>query len=331
MSMSLLKHVRHDRPIAFVDCETTGLDLQTARIVELAVVVLDPDCRGFESRVWRIHPEGPIPDGASDIHGIRDDDVAGCLPFRAIAYDVSAWLSCGFLSRFNLIGYDLPLLANEFLRAGTAASALHTVLANATLLDVMAIYHAHAPWRRGVPRSLVRGYHEYVGYGFDHAHSALGDVLGSIALLDELAVRHDLGTDAEAIANVLGESYRTWSRRYPSLERAVRQVQAQVPCANGDRYGTMATVDPAGVKTSANWERPIHGNQEGDRREGSGQDSAQGEGRGRDQDDHQDEAGRDRETDEDEVEGQSRVRDPRRDDCDQGEGRSEIGSQARLR
>jgi len=106
-----------DRPLVFFDLETTGVDTKTDRIVELALIRLSPHGDVLE-RVRRFNPEMPIPPGATAVHGISDDDVKDEATFGQRARALSALLDGCDLAGFNILRFDLPLLDNEFHRAG---------------------------------------------------------------------------------------------------------------------------------------------------------------------------------------------------------------------
>lgn len=103
------------RPIAFLDLETTGINVSGDRIVEISVLKLTPP----DKQEWfstRVNPEMPIPPRSTAIHGITDEDVAGAPTFREIAKNLAAFLEGADLAGYNAIKFDIPLLAEEFLR-----------------------------------------------------------------------------------------------------------------------------------------------------------------------------------------------------------------------
>ena len=128
-SLSLL------RPLVFLDCEATGTDPASDRIVELAMVRVEPP--GERTRwVRRIHPGIPIPKEATAVHGISDADVRDCPAFSALAREISDFLRGADLAGFNVAGYDVPLLAAEMRRAG-----VETPADDARIVDAMTIFH----------------------------------------------------------------------------------------------------------------------------------------------------------------------------------------------
>src|SRR5690606_8018567 len=105
------------RPIIFFDLEATGVDPVKDRIVELAFIRIHPDGTR-DQYIKRINPEIPIPPEATAIHGIRDEDVKDSPRFKQIARELYEWTRNADLAGYNSAKFDLPLLAEEFLRAG---------------------------------------------------------------------------------------------------------------------------------------------------------------------------------------------------------------------
>ena len=127
------------KPIVFFDLETTGTDISRDRIVEISVVKVMPNggIDGGSAKTKRINPEMPIPKEASDIHHITDDDVRDCPTFRQIAKSLKAYIEgCDFCG-FNSNRFDLPLLAEEFLRFGVDVDFFR----RARYVDVQNIFH----------------------------------------------------------------------------------------------------------------------------------------------------------------------------------------------
>jgi len=177
--------LRLDRPLAVIDLETTGLDVQRDRIVEIAIVKLHPDGRR-ERLVRRVNPGVPIPYPATRVHGIRDEDVAAAPPFAELAAEIERLLEGADLAGFNAIRYDLPLLACEFARAGRPA-----VLEGRAVLDAAFIFH------RKEPRHLAAALRFYCGRDLEGAHSAGADAEACLDILEaQVAHYADLPCDA---------------------------------------------------------------------------------------------------------------------------------------
>ena len=159
-----------DRPVAFLDLETTGLATSSDRIVELAVVQLSPEGDVREG-VRRFNPGIPIPPDATAIHGITDADVADAPPFSARARSLADLLDPCDLAGFNLRRFDLPMLVAEFKRAGVSFHPTRR-----RLIDVQTIFH------REEPRNLSAAAKFYLGREHDEAHTALGDTRTTAAV-----------------------------------------------------------------------------------------------------------------------------------------------------
>ncbi len=166
-----LRHLRLDRPLCVLDVETTGLDPQAARIVEVAVLKLRPD----GTRAWghrRLHPGGPVPAAATAVHGLTDADLIGCPPFAAVAPKLAGFLAGADLAGFHL-PFDLAVLAAEFARVRVPFS-----LAGRACVDALALF------RRQQPHTLAGAAAEYLGAAHPAAHSARGDVAATLAVLE---------------------------------------------------------------------------------------------------------------------------------------------------
>lgn len=160
-----------DRPLVFFDLETTGLDLKTDRVVEMALIKMTPQGDVLE-RVRRFNPEMPIPPAATAVHGISDADVADEEPFCRRARGLADILEGCDLSGFNVRTYDIPMLLAEFKRCGVPFS-----LEGRRIIDVQNIFH------REEPRDLSAAARFYLGRDHEEAHTALGDIRTSAAVL----------------------------------------------------------------------------------------------------------------------------------------------------
>ena len=160
-----------DRPILFFDLETTGLSLSRDRIIELAVIRVSPRGDVFE-RVRRYNPGIPIPSEAAAIHGITDEMVANEPPFRATSKSLARLLEPCDLAGFNIRRFDLPILIAEFERAG-----IDFDVRDRRLIDMKMIFH------REEPRDLSAAARFYLGRDHQDAHSALGDIRTTAAVL----------------------------------------------------------------------------------------------------------------------------------------------------
>jgi len=159
------------RPLVFFDLETTGLAVRSDRIVELALIRVTPRGDVLE-KVRRFNPGVPIPAEATAVHGIRDEDVADQPPFASRARSLLRLLEGCDLAGFNIRSYDLPMLVHEFRRCGLAFD-----VGDRRLIDVQQIFH------REEPRDLSAAARFYLDREHQEAHTALGDIRTSAAVL----------------------------------------------------------------------------------------------------------------------------------------------------
>ncbi|WP_028123389.1 3'-5' exonuclease [Epilithonimonas tenax] len=160
------------KPLCVFDLETTGINVGKDRIVEICILKVNPDA-SRESKTWKVNPEMPIPKESSAIHGIYDEDVANAPTFKDIASKILEMISGSDLGGFNSNRFDVPLLAEELLRAG-----LDFDLSKFKLVDAQTIYH------KMEPRNLSAAYHFYCQKTLENAHSAEADVLATFEVLD---------------------------------------------------------------------------------------------------------------------------------------------------
>jgi DNA polymerase-3 subunit epsilon len=160
-----------DRPLAFLDLETTGLSTISDRIVELAIIRISPQGDVLE-RVRRFNPGIPIPPEAAAVHGITDEDVADEPAFSATARSLAELLEPCDLGGFNIRRFDIPLLLAEFKRAEVPFS-----IQGRRLLDAQVVFH------REEPRDLSAAARFYLSRDHEEAHSALGDIRTTAAVL----------------------------------------------------------------------------------------------------------------------------------------------------
>ena len=160
-----------NRPIVFFDLETTGIDIVNDRIVEICLLKVFPN-GNEESKVMRINPTVHIPEEASAVHGIFDEDVANCPTFKDVAADVWDFFKGCDIGGFNSNRFDIPMLVEEFLRAGINADLHHCLC-----IDVQNIYH------KLERRTLVAAYKFYCHKDLENAHSALADTQATYEVL----------------------------------------------------------------------------------------------------------------------------------------------------
>ena len=177
-------------PLAFIDLETTGIDVTNDRIVEIAVVKIYPDGKE-EVRCRRVNPTIPIPKEASAVHGITDVDVKDEPTFKEIAKSLAQMLEGCDFAGFNSNKFDFPLLAEEFLRAG-----IDFDFHKRRFIDVQTIFH------KMEKRTLEAAYKFYCQKDLTDAHSAEADTLATYEVLKaQLDMYPDLENDVEWLAS----------------------------------------------------------------------------------------------------------------------------------
>jgi len=160
-----------DRPLIVFDLETTGLNIIHDRIVELSYIKVEPN-GNRQSATLRINPGFPIPAEATAVHGITDQDVADCPKFSEVAPQLAeVFKNCDFAG-FNSNHFDIPLLAEEMLRAGVEFD-----LSNTHCIDVQNIFH------KMERRTLIAAYKFYCGKDLTDAHSASADTNATYEVL----------------------------------------------------------------------------------------------------------------------------------------------------
>ncbi len=167
------------KPLCFFDLETTGVNVASDRIVEISILKVFPN-GNKESYTWRVNPGIPIPKQASDVHGITDEMVANEPPFKELAPKVYGLIKDSDLAGFNSNRFDIPLLAEELLRA-----EIDFDLKKALAVDVQTIFH------KMEKRTLEAAYKFYCDKTLDNAHSAEADTLATYEVLKAQLQRYE--------------------------------------------------------------------------------------------------------------------------------------------
>ncbi len=177
------------RPIIFFDLETTGVDTAKDRIVEISMAKIMPDGEEIV-KTRKLNPEMHIPEEATAIHGITDEDVKDCPTFAQVAKSLEQFIrGCDF-GGFNSNRFALPVLVEEFLRAGVDVD-----FKRRKFIDVQNIFH------KKEQRTLVAAYKFYCDKDLDDAHSAEADTLATYEVLKAQLERYpDLENDIDKLA-----------------------------------------------------------------------------------------------------------------------------------
>ncbi|MEO6844476.1 MAG: 3'-5' exonuclease [Ginsengibacter sp.] len=193
-----------ERPIVFIDLETTGINIATDRVIEIAIVKIMPDKTKLVKHKL-INPQMPIPKSSTDIHGITDDKVKNAPSFKEVANEIKQFIDNADLSGYNSNRFDIPLLMEEFLRAGIVLD-----MSSRRLLDVQTIFHMMEK------RTLEAAYKFYCAKDLVDAHSAEADASATWEILEAQLERYaHLGTTIDTVLQFTGEEkYVDFARRF---------------------------------------------------------------------------------------------------------------------
>jgi DNA polymerase III subunit epsilon len=193
-----------EKPIAFIDLETTGINLSNDRIVEIAIVKILPDGTKQVKRKL-INPTIPIPPAASEIHGITNIMVKDAPTFKQVANEIKQFIENCDIAGYNSNRFDIPMLVEEFLRCD-----LNIDIENRKLLDVQKVYHLMEQ------RTLSAAYKFYCNKELTDAHSAEIDATATFEVLEsQIAKYKQIGNTVESIVKFTGdEQIVDFSRRF---------------------------------------------------------------------------------------------------------------------
>lgn len=185
------------KPLVFFDLETTGVSIGTDRIVEISILKIFPN-GNKESKTWLVNPEIEIPAEATAVHGITNEKVVTEPTFKELAQTVNEMIGDSDLAGFNSNRFDIPLLAEELLRAG-----IDFDMNSRKAIDVQVIFH------KKEQRTLSAGYKFYCGKDLDDAHSAEADTNATYEILKAQLDRYeDLENSVDAMSDFSTHSKR---------------------------------------------------------------------------------------------------------------------------
>lgn len=190
-------NLKLEKPLVFFDLETTGVNIGTDRIVEISILKVHPN-GNQESYTWLVNPEIEIPAEATAVHGITNEKVVTEPTFKELAVRVNDIISDCDLAGFNSNRFDIPLLAEELMRAG-----IDFDMNNRKAIDVQVIYH------KKEKRNLSAGYKFYCGKDLEDAHSAEADTKATYEILNAQIEKYD---DIENTVSALSE-YSSHTKR----------------------------------------------------------------------------------------------------------------------
>ncbi|HLK31028.1 MAG TPA: 3'-5' exonuclease [Puia sp.] len=182
------------KPLAVIDLETTGINLSSDRIVEIAIVKIMADGKKISKRKL-LNPEMQIPQSSSDIHGITNEMVKDAPTFKQVANELKQFIEGCDLAGYNSNRFDIPMIAEEFLRIG-----MEFDLKGRKLVDVQKIFHQMEQ------RTLSAAYKFYCGKNLEDAHSAEADASATWEVLEAQVGKYpQLGNNIESILKFVGE------------------------------------------------------------------------------------------------------------------------------
>ncbi len=188
-------NVQLTRPLVVFDLETTGINTQKDRIIEISMLKVFPN-GDEELRTYRVNPTIPIPKDSSAIHGIFDQDVADKPTFKQLAKEIEHFLELCDFAGFNSNKFDFPLLVEEFYRA-----EIDFEIDNRKFIDVQRIFHTMEP------RNLSAAYKFYCDRNLENAHSAEADTIATWNILKAQLDRYDnLPKDVKGLHEHSGQS-----------------------------------------------------------------------------------------------------------------------------
>ena len=206
-------NLKISKPLCFFDLETTGINVSSDRIVEISVLKIYPN-GNKESRTWLVNPGIKIPQEAINVHGISNEMVVNEPNFSEIAHEVKSMINNCDLAGYNSDKFDIPLLAEELLRAD-----IDFDIDNIHTIDVQNIFH------KMEQRTLAAAYKYYCGKILDNAHSSKVDTLATFEVLEsQLKKYSELENDVKFLSN--------FSKRGKNVDPAgfIKLNENEIPC-----------------------------------------------------------------------------------------------------
>lgn len=209
------------RPLIMLDLETTGLDIAKDRIIQIGMIKMNPD--GSETAFKAlVNPEIPIPAESSAIHGLKDEDVKDAPTFEQQADEIAAFIGDGDLAGYNSNKFDIPVLAEAFLRAGHSFS-----LKNRACIDVQNIFH------KMEQRTLAAAYLFYCNKAMENAHDALVDTQ---VTLDVFKAQLNRYADLPKTTKELADFTRMGTNEWADFAGRLSRNAAGVLCYNFGKH-----------------------------------------------------------------------------------------------
>ncbi|MBU87026.1 MAG: DNA polymerase III subunit epsilon [Flavobacteriaceae bacterium] len=206
-------NLKISKPLCFFDLETTGINVSIDRIVEISVLKIYPN-GNKESRTWLVNPGIKIPQEAINVHGISNEMVVNEPSFSEIAHEINSMINNCDLAGYNSDKFDIPLLAEELLRAN-----IEFDIDNIHTIDVQNIFH------KMEQRTLAAAYKYYCGKILDNAHSSKADTLATYEVLESQLKKY---SELENNVKFLSD----FSKRGKNVDPAgfIKLNENQIPC-----------------------------------------------------------------------------------------------------
>lgn len=182
------------RDKVFFDLETTGVDVTNDRIVEISLVKVDSDLKVIDHFTSLINPTIPIPQGASDVHGITDEQIESAPTFKKAGKMLFEFVDGCDLAGYNSNRFDIPLLVNEFARAG--------ITLDVSDVNVIDVYQIETKFR---PNTLEAVYKRHTGKDLGGAHSADVDTMATLEIFKSQLNKFNLPLKFNEIENMMLE------------------------------------------------------------------------------------------------------------------------------
>ncbi|MDA0578480.1 MAG: exonuclease domain-containing protein [Verrucomicrobia bacterium] len=225
------------RPLAMFDIEATGTNPQTDRIIDLAIILAQPDGKQ-KTHEFRLNPGIPIPAEATAVHGIYDKDVSDCPHFKDKAREIEAAFANADLAGFNLLRFDIPMLIEEFMRVG-----IEFDITERRVVDVQRIFH------KKEPRDLTAALSFYCQEMHLGAHGALPDADATLRVLEAQLERYpDLPGDVGELDTFCNPRDPTWVDREGRLKWSGDDIVLNFGKKKGESLKAIVREDPGFVK-----------------------------------------------------------------------------------
>lgn len=226
-----------ERPLATIDIESTGTNVHTDKIIEIAVVKITPDGKR-ETKVWRVNPGMPIPPEASAVHRIYDEDIADAPRFKDIISELLSYLKDCDLCGYNLIRYDIPMLVEEFRR-----EEIEFLTDDLRVVDVQRIFH------RREPRDLTAAVRFYCDKELKDAHGARADAEATVDVLEgQFRKYKDLPGNIDELDEYCNPRDPSWADKHGRLKWVNGKITINFGKKKGESVEQLIRDDPGFIK-----------------------------------------------------------------------------------